>query len=228
MDRRLVPIALAGAVCLALAAAPPVRAELRVLAPPDGAVLDHTPLTLIGTGADAAVEVTITGPNTVGTYGGKLSGKAFTAELALTPGESVVMVVSGAQSQRVNYTYVTKDVPAGAYRFHPPVAEGDCKACHPQGVGRTSPVSEAKLCNTCHDPKTGAKRLHGPLGTGTCSVCHDPHGSGNPKYLVMNIRALCVQCHAQTRSQTHIEKSGDKSCPDCHDPHGSDKQYLLH
>jgi predicted CXXCH cytochrome family protein len=227
MERRTL-LALAAAGCLACAfAAPPARADMRVFAPPDGAVLGRTPVTLIGTGAVAAIEVTVTGASTVSTVGGKLSGKAFTAEVPLSPGENTVLVKSGEQSQRITYTYVPKDVPAGAYRFHPPVEEGDCKSCHPQGVGRTSPVSEAKLCNSCHDPKTGAKRLHGPLGTGMCSVCHDPHGSGNPKFLVMSVRALCVQCHAQTRSQTHIEKSGDKKCPECHDPHGSDKQYLL-
>jgi len=227
MGRHSRSIALAGAVCLALAGAAAARAEMRILAPPDGAILGRTPVTLIGTGADAAIEVTVTGPSSVSTFSGKISGKAFTAEVQLSPGENTVLVKSGEQSQRITYTYVPKDLPAGAYRFHPPVEEGDCKSCHPQGVGRTYPVSEAKLCNSCHDPKTGAKRLHGPLGTGTCSVCHDPHGSSNPKFLVMNVRALCVQCHAQTRSQTHIQKSGDKKCPECHDPHGSDKQYLL-
>jgi hypothetical protein len=45
---------------------------------------------------------------------------------------------------------------------------------------------------------------------------------------VTNVRALCVQCHAQTNSKTHIETSGEKRCPECHDPHSSDKQYLLH
>lgn len=228
MKRRLFFVLPAAFVCIALAAAPADAGGLRVLAPPDGAVLAHSPVALIGTGAEAAVEITITGPSSVDKVNGKLSGKAFTAELKLSPGESVVLVKSGDQSQRVNYTYVPKDAPAGAYRFHPPVEEGDCKSCHPQGVGRTSPVSEAKLCGNCHEPKTGAKRLHGPLGTGTCSVCHDPHGSANPKFLVTNVRALCIQCHAQSRSQTHIEKSGDKRCPECHDPHGSDKQYLLH
>ena len=157
---------------------------------------------------------------------GKLSGKAFTAEVKLAPGENVVLVKSGDQSQRVVYTLADKGA-SGAYSFHPPVADADCKACHPQGVGRTSPVSEAKLCGSCHDPKTGAKFLHGPLGAGICSTCHDPHGSSNPSYLVTSIRALCVQCHAQTRSQTHIELSGDKKCPECHDPHGSDKKFLI-
>jgi len=224
-SRRLAP--LAGLVALCLTAAPAAGAGLRVLVPPDGAVLGGTPATLIGTGATASVELTVTGPSAVSTLGGKLSGKAFTAEVNLAPGENTILVKSGNQSQLISYTYVPKDAPAGAFRYHPPVAESDCKACHPQGVGRTSPVSEAKLCNSCHDPKTGAKHLHGPLGTGQCSICHDPHGSGNPKFLVMNVRALCVQCHAQSRTQSHIDKSGNKNCPECHDPHGSDKQYLL-
>ena len=182
MGRRTIPL-LAGAVCLALAAVPAARAGMRVLAPPDGAVVDRSPVTVIGTGASAAVELTITGERTVGTVGGKLSGKAFTAEVPLSPGENVVLIKSGGESQRIGYTYVPKDPPASVFRYHPPVAEGDCKSCHPQGVGRTSPVSEAKLCNLCHDPKTGSKRLHGPLGTGMCSVCHDPHGS-DKQYLL--------------------------------------------
>lgn len=228
MDRRrLFPLASTAACCLLLAGATAAGAAMRILAPPDGAVVASTPLTLIGTGADAAIDVTITGESAVTTVGGKISGKAFTAELKLTPGENTVLVKSGGQSQRMTYTYVPKNAPPSAYVFHQPVAEGDCKSCHPQGVGRTYPVSEAKLCNSCHDPKTGGKYLHGPLGTGMCSICHDPHGSANAKFLVSNVRALCVQCHAQTRSQTHIAASGDKSCPECHDPHGSDKQYLL-
>ena len=221
---------LAGAVALAacLAAAPAARAELRVLAPPDGSLLTATPVTLIGTGATAGVEFTVTTPKRLVTGAGKLSGKAFTAELALDPGENVVMVKSGDQGQRLVYTLDPKEQSAKAYRFHPPVLEGDCKACHPQGVGRTSPVTEAKLCHACHEPKTGAKILHGPLGAGICTTCHDPHGSSNPKYLLRSLRALCVQCHAQSRSQAHIERASNKLCPECHDPHGSEKKYLLH
>lgn len=220
-------LALAAAACLAgvLAAVPAARAELRVLVPPNGAVVVATPLTIIGSGAVAALEITLNGKKL---GGAKQSGKAFTVSLPLTLGENVVLIKSGDESQRVVYTYVAKDPPAGAFRFHPPVADGDCKSCHPQGVGRTFPVSEAKLCNSCHDPVTGAKRLHGPLGTGQCSICHDPHGSANPKYLVLNTRALCVQCHAQSRSQAHIERSGNKNCPECHNPHASEKQFLLH
>lgn len=218
-------VALVAATALGLAAAPAARAELRVIAPPDGAVLAGSPVTLIGSGATGSIAVSVNGKSAPG---GKISGKAFTAPVALAPGENVVLVKSGEEIRRLVFTFAPKDPPAGAYRFHPPVEDGDCKACHPQGVGRTSPVSEAKLCSTCHDPKTSAKILHGPLGAGLCSICHDPHGSGNPAFLVMNTRALCVQCHAQSRSQAHIERSGGKNCPECHDPHGSGKQYLLY
>jgi predicted CXXCH cytochrome family protein len=221
-------LALGGFAGLALAAAvlaPSARAELRALAPPNGAVVAVSPVILIGSGALAGIDVTVNGKP----FGGaKQSGKAFLATIDLVPGENVVLVRSGEESVRLAFTYTAKNPPATAFRYHPPVAEGDCKACHPQGVGRTFPVSEARLCSSCHDPITGGKYLHGPLGTGQCSICHDPHGSGNPKYLVMNSRALCVQCHAQSRSQSHIEKSGDKNCPECHDPHSSAKQYLLH
>ena len=218
--------AIAAAACLAGAlAAPAARAELRVLVPADAAVVATSPLAVIGSGATSALEISVNGKRV---QGAKQSGKAFTVNLALVPGENVVLIKSGEDTKRLIYSYVPKDPPAGTFRYHPPVADGDCKVCHPQGVGRTSPVSESRLCSACHEPKTDAKHLHGPLGTGMCSTCHDPHGSGNPKYLVMSVRALCVQCHAQSRSKSHIERSGTKSCPECHDPHGSDKQYLLY
>ena len=217
-------LALAGLALAGAALAPAALADLRVLSPPSGAVLAASPMTLIGSGAGTSIDVMVNGKP----FGGaKQSGKAFLASIDLVPGENMVLVRSGEESVRLAFVFAPKGAPAGVFRYHPPVADGDCKACHPQGVGRTFPVSEAKLCNSCHEPKTGGRYLHGPLGTGQCSICHDPHGSANPKQLVQSVRALCVQCHAQSRSQSHIEKSGDKICPECHDPHGSDKQYLL-
>ena len=72
------------------------------------------------------------------------------------------------------------------------------------------------------------RRVPAALGAGQCSICHDPHGSAHPAFLVMGVRPLCVQCHAQSRSQAHIDKSANKQCPECHNPHGSEKQYLLY
>lgn len=199
--------------------------ELKVLAPPDGVLLASTPVTLIGGGSAGDLEVTLNGRKVAGV---KQAGRAFTGPLELTEGRNVLLVKSGAETRESVFEYHVKDAGGGTYRYHDPVRDGECKACHPQGVGRTSPVSEAKLCNTCHDPKTGYKRLHGPLGAGQCSICHDPHGSAFPNFLVMGVRALCVQCHAQSRSQSHIERSANKQCPECHNPHGSEKQYLLY
>lgn len=219
--------AVAGVVLAAAISAAGVASgdELKILAPPDGATLDRSPLTLIGSGTSGNFEVLLNGRKIEGI---KQVGKAFTGPLALVPGKNTLLVKSGLESRQSTYELRAKDPGARPYRYHDPVVDGECKACHPQGVGRTSPVSEAKLCHTCHDVKTGYKRLHGPLGAGQCSICHDPHGSANPAFLVMGVRALCVQCHAQSRSQSHIDKSANKQCPECHNPHGSEKQFLLY
>jgi len=199
--------------------------ELKVLAPPDGATLVSSPVTLIGSGSAGTLEVSLNGRTVAGV---KRVGKAFTGPLDLVAGKNILLIKSGAESRQSTLEYRAKDPGGAVYRYHDPVRDGECKACHPQGVGRTSPITEARLCNTCHDPKTGFKRLHGPLGAGQCTICHDPHGSAYPAFLVMGVRALCVQCHAQSRSQSHIEKSASKQCPECHNPHGSEKQFLLY
>lgn len=219
--------AVAGVVLAAtlLAAGGASGEELKILAPPDGATLDRSPLTLIGSGSSGTLEVLLNGRKVEGI---KQVGKAFTGPLALVPGKNTLVVKSGVESRQSTYEFRDKSPGTRAYRYHDPVVDGECKACHPQGVGRTSPVTEARLCNTCHDAKTGFKYLHGPLGAGQCSICHDPHGSANPAFLVMGVRTLCMQCHAQSRSQSHIEKSANKQCPECHNPHGSEKQFLLY
>jgi predicted CXXCH cytochrome family protein len=207
------------------ASAPVYGGDLKVLAPPDGAVFAAAQVTLIGMGSGGDLQVTL---NNRKVGGIKQSGRAFTGPLDLSEGKNVLLVKSGAETRELIFERRSKDAGSAAYRYHDPVKDGDCKACHPQGVGRTSPVTEAKLCNICHEPKTGYTHLHGPLGAGQCSICHDPHGSSYPMFLVMGVRALCVECHAQSRSQSHIDKSANKQCPECHNPHGSEKQYLLY
>ena len=219
---RSAALVLAATLCAASAA---TGGELKVLAPPDGALLVGSPVTLIGGGTAGDLEVTLNGRKVAGI---KQAGRAFTGPLELVEGRNVLLVKSGAESRESTFEYRARNAGVGAYRYHDPVSDGECKACHPQGVGRTSPVTEARLCSTCHDPKTGYKRLHGPLGAGQCSICHDPHGSAFPAFLVMGVRALCVQCHAQSRSQSHIEKSANKQCPECHNAHGSEKKFLLY
>jgi len=222
------PIATRSAAGLALAAVLLATTAtsgggLAVLAPPDGALFAESPVKLIGSGSTGNLEVILNGRKVAGI---QQVGRAFTGPLEPVKGANVLLVKSGAESRQSTFEYRAK-AESGVYRYHDPVSDGECKFCHPQGVGRTSPVSEARLCNNCHDPLTGFKRLHGPLGAGQCSICHDPHGSAFPFFLVMDSRALCVRCHAQSRSQTHFEKSGSKQCPECHNPHGSEKQFLL-
>lgn len=221
LGRSTAGLVLAAALFVADAA---TGGELKVLAPPDKALLVGTQATLIGSGSTGTLEVTLNGRKVDGIT---QSGSAFTGTLGLTKGRNVLLVRSGTESRQTSFEYRAKGTAEGAYRYHDPVGEGECKACHPQGVGRTSPVTEARLCNTCHDPKTEFKYLHGPLGAGQCSICHDPHGSAFPAFLVTGVRALCVQCHAQGPSQTHIGKSGKKQCTECHNPHGSGKKFLL-
>jgi len=224
--RRIVARSTAGLVLAAtlFAANTAPGGELKVLAPPDRALLVNSPVTLIGSGSAGSVEVTVNGRKVAGI---KRVGRSFTGRLEPAEGTNVLLVKSGAESRRSTFEYRARNTGAAAYRYHDPVRDGECLACHPQGVGLTSPVSEARLCSTCHDSKTGFKRLHGPLGAGQCGICHDPHGSAFPAFLVMEVRALCVQCHEQSTSQKHIRKSGDKQCPECHNPHGSEKQFLL-
>ena len=189
-------------------------------------MLAGSKVTLIGSGSEGDLEVTLNGRKVAGIkqVGPGLHRSARAGRRARTCSWSSRAPSPG----RSTFEYRAKAHGGRCYRYHDPVGDGECKACHPQGVGRTSPVTEARLCHTCHDPKTGFKRLHGPLGAGQCSICHDPHGSAFPAFLVMGVRALCVQCHAQSRSQSHIEKSGNKQCPECHNPHGSEKQFLLY
>lgn len=219
--------AIAGlALAAVLAHAGPAPAgDLRVLVPSEGSLFDQTPVTLIGTGSAGALEVTLNGRKVAGI---KQSGRAFTGPLVPVAGKNALLVKSGAETLKSTFEYRAKAAGARPFRYHDPVAGGECKACHPQGVGRTSPVSEAKLCHSCHDPQTGFKRLHGPLGAGQCTICHDPHGSANPAFLVLEVRALCLRCHDQSRSQAHIDRSTNKQCPECHNPHGSEKQFLLY
>jgi len=226
MRRFGIPEVAAGVLAsLLLGATATAGTGLKILAPPDGAAFTTTPVTLIGSGSSGVLEVLLNGRKVAGV---RQSGKAFTAPLALAAGKNILLVKSGLETLQSTFEYRPREPGVRTYRYHDPVVEGECKACHPQGVGRTSPVTEAKLCSACHEPKTGYSRLHGPLGTGQCSICHDPHGSSYPAYLVMSARALCVQCHAQSRSQSHIERSSSKQCPECHNPHGSEKQYLLY
>lgn len=96
--------------------------------------------------------------------------------------------------------------------LHPPVAAGDCQACHT--FHSTTPSllkkdNEQELCYTCHQPvtKQGDTMLHGDVAKQKCTSCHTPHGSFFKNLLTGSYStdffndyddkqyALCFQCH---------------------------------
>ena len=223
----MIGIAAAGFVLAAipLGAANVSGAGLTILAPPDGATLDRSPAQLIASSPPGALEVTLNFRKLTGVM--PVRG-GFAGPMDLVAGKNLLVVRSGSETRQITFEYRANDAGARPYRYHDPVVIGECNACHPKGGVKTAPATEAASCDACHDSKTGFKHLHGPLGAGQCSTCHDPHGSAFPSFLVMDARALCEQCHAQSRSQAHIVKSGNKQCQECHNPHGSAKQFLLY
>ncbi|MFO1497515.1 MAG: cytochrome c3 family protein [Verrucomicrobiota bacterium] len=89
---------------------------------------------------------------------------------------------------------------------HHPVLEGkmNCVQCHdPHGQDIMKPaggLAMARLnqtCAQCHREQTRPFVFeHGALREG-CTSCHSPHGSINPKLLIMRDANLCLRCHAQ-------------------------------
>ncbi len=67
--------------------------------------------------------------------------------------------------------------------LHPPVAAGDCFACHnPHGdpAGKLlRDANEQVLCQSCHKNAVNrtSRVLHGPVAQGRCTPCHAPHGA---------------------------------------------------
>jgi len=206
-----------------LLAAAPAGAVHRIIAPTEGAVIAESSVPLIGVGTHDELTVTLNGTRiAVGRV-----GNAFSGQLVLRPGRNLVVAAAGPGDTATLTIVHDPAAGEGRYRFHDPILDGDCKECHPKGVGRTSAV-EAKLCRSCHDPKGGERYVHGPIGAGQCTVCHDPHGSARPALLRLAVRDLCRTCHDQNRTKEHIERAGSRLCTECHDPHGSGKQYLLY
>lgn len=96
--------------------------------------------------------------------------------------------------------------------LHPPVANGDCQACH--AFHNTLPSllreeNEQKLCYSCHLPvsKDSDTMMHGDVAKQQCTSCHTPHGSFFKNLLAGTYStdffndynekqyALCFQCH---------------------------------
>jgi len=135
-----------------------------------------------------------------------------------------------------------------SYPFvHGPAAIWSCLSCHDQGAEPKYAVKkpDTKACFTCHLKKKEewyAKGfLHGPFNTGKCAICHNPHASENPSNLIKSTWDLCLSCHIDKGSGSHIVKNfsnfhyhptrgkpdpsrpgQELTCSSCHNPHASD------
>lgn len=96
--------------------------------------------------------------------------------------------------------------------LHPPVAAGDCLACHTFHSSTAALLTETPgpvICYNCHQPvtKEGDTELHGDVAEQKCTSCHPAHGSFFNHLLAgpystdffndYNEKqyALCFQCH---------------------------------
>ena len=201
--------------------APAGKAEILVVAPRDGALLDTPGITLSGTvgeGSSVSIAVNDAPGRAVPARGG-----VFSFPVDLREGENSVTLSAGGESRRAAFRYRPAGGP-GTYRFHPGYEEGECDECHlPLGRGGR----QSDLCHSCHDSREDAPYLHGPVGAGQCTSCHDPHGSANGAFLTSAGKGLCHGCHDQPSSAQHMQAASGRGCTQCHDPHGSGKKFFL-
>lgn len=115
----------------------------------------------------------------------------------------------------------------------PTAAEMHCVDCHDihagEGPFMLTERRAEDVCLKCHMEKGGPFRYphsaNQEMLGGGCLDCHLPHGSDNPWLLVVDGRALCLQCHA-----THDDHEPALTCwaAGCHvDVHGSNNNPLL-
>ena len=91
---------------------------------------------------------------------------------------------------------------------HHPVPEGklSCTVCHPphkgsiHAGGGTSLLSENQSCLRCHTAQRGPFVFEHEAVREGCITCHQPHGSVNPKLLLVRDANACLKCHFQQAS----------------------------
>ncbi|KAA0258918.1 cytochrome C [Deferribacter autotrophicus] len=140
-------------------------------------------------------------------------------------------------SNKMNYKYV-----------HGPVAAWQCFQCHDKNNYYSSKQPISSKCLQCHEEfqnsMFNAPYAHGPTVAGYCNICHDPHGS-NRKYLLMDdVNNLCLNCHTDKKSGTHVlanftsashptsgklipDTNEEISCISCHNPHYGQTRQLF-
>lgn len=119
--------------------------------------------------------------------------------------------------------------------FHHPVNEGvvKCSDCHdvhgtfaPNNLRLTA--DQNQICTKCHmDVRGPFVYEHAAVRVEGCLGCHAPHGSQNPRMLVMpSVNMLCNQCHSRVAADAvHGMGAGSDElapCTSCHtNIHGS-------
>jgi DmsE family decaheme c-type cytochrome len=115
--------------------------------------------------------------------------------------------------------------PAFAMPFHHKVNEGlvKCSDCHDvHGTFGANNIKSTEdqnaICTKCHAETRGPWVFeHAAIKGEGCTACHTPHGSQNPRMLVVaNINQLCNQCHSPVAASTvHGINAGSADRPPC-------------
>lgn len=109
--------------------------------------------------------------------------------------------------------------------FHHQVNEGliKCSDCHDvHGTFGANNIKSTEdqnaICTKCHAETRGPWVFeHAAIKGEGCTACHTPHGSQNPRMLVVaNINQLCNQCHSPVAASTvHGINAGSADRPPC-------------
>ncbi|OQX16314.1 MAG: hypothetical protein BWK76_11770 [Desulfobulbaceae bacterium A2] len=136
--------------------------------------------------------------------------------------------------------------------IHKPAAQGTCFTCHEVLHGErkyTVQKPDDKVCYPCHNAEVkgwkSKSTMHGPTAVGHCTMCHDPHGSAWPALLRMQTTDLCINCHEDKATGSHViagfmgkghpvrnakdpfVPNKEFTCAGCHNPHAGNTQNLL-
>lgn len=159
---------------------------------------------------------------TLPAFAAKEAGKRFVLWAGSAPTSSCVTSECHAILGRAKYV-------------HPPVAEGDCAACHsatdqphPGPASMALVEAEPELCLQCHEnPAAGMAYPHSAVEEG-CSGCHSPHQGGLPQYVLQSGGKLCLICHQDVTDGTYVHGPVKaNNCAMCHGIHGGNNQAML-
>jgi DmsE family decaheme c-type cytochrome len=118
-----------------------------------------------------------------------------------------------------------------------PVTAGrmECSSCHTVHGGQgLLEGGEDETCTRCHVEVAGPWIYEHDAMSEGCTSCHAPHGSPNPKLLVLPGSGLCLQCHLEAAFPTlggsnhGLYVGGGATCYQCHfEVHGSNTSEVL-